>query len=70
MVFKSPDELKELWNATLDEISPNRVIHQCGSGVTACVNNLAMEYAGLSGSALYIGSWSEWAADDKYPVEA
>lgn len=68
-LFKSPDELKELWSLTLGETSPDRVIHQCGSGVTACVNNLAMEYAGLSGSALYVGSWSEWAADDQYPVE-
>lgn len=68
-LFKNPDELKELWSLTLGETSPDRVIHQCGSGVTACVNNLAMEYVGLSGSALYVGSWSEWAADDQYPVE-
>ena len=36
------------------------VVHTCGSGVTACHNLLAMEAAGLSGSALYVGSWSEW----------
>ncbi|PKO55680.1 MAG: sulfurtransferase, partial [Betaproteobacteria bacterium HGW-Betaproteobacteria-19] len=39
-----------------------------GSGVTACHNLLAMEAAGLSGSRLYAGSWSEWCADPRRPV--
>jgi thiosulfate/3-mercaptopyruvate sulfurtransferase len=43
-------------------------VHQCGSGVTACHNLLAMEYAGLGGSVLYPGSWSEWCADPARPV--
>ncbi|MFM2121448.1 MAG: hypothetical protein RL722_2916, partial [Pseudomonadota bacterium] len=44
------------------------VVHQCGSGVTACHNLLAMAVAGLPGSALYPGSWSEWCADPARPV--
>jgi len=48
--------------------APAQVVHQCGSGVTACHNLLAMEVAGLSGSALYPGSWSEWSADPARPV--
>ena len=44
------------------------VVHSCGSGVTACHNLLAMEAAGLPGSALYPGSWSEWCADPARPV--
>jgi len=41
---------------------------QCGSGVTACHNLLALEVAGLKGAGLYPGSWSEWVADSARPV--
>jgi thiosulfate/3-mercaptopyruvate sulfurtransferase len=44
------------------------VVHQCGSGVTACHNLLAMAHAGLGDSCLYPGSWSEWCADTSRPV--
>jgi thiosulfate/3-mercaptopyruvate sulfurtransferase len=45
------------------------VLHMCGSGVTACHNLLAMEIAGVHGSRLFAGSWSEWCADPARPVE-
>jgi thiosulfate/3-mercaptopyruvate sulfurtransferase len=44
------------------------VVHQCGSGVTACHNLLAMAVAGLPAGALYAGSWSEWCSDPSRPV--
>lgn len=44
------------------------VVHQCGSGVTACHNLLAMAHAGFAPTALYPGSWSEWCADRARPV--
>ena len=47
---------------------PPEVVHQCGSGVTACHNLLAMTHAGLPGSVLYPGSWSAWCADPARPV--
>ncbi len=43
-------------------------MHYCGSGVTGCHNVLAMEIAGLTGTRLYPGSWSEWCADSSRPV--
>jgi thiosulfate/3-mercaptopyruvate sulfurtransferase len=45
-----------------------QVVHQCGSGVTACHNLLAMAHAGFGSTTLYPGSWSEWCSDPKRPV--
>jgi thiosulfate/3-mercaptopyruvate sulfurtransferase len=61
--FKAPDRLRDEFRALLGDRRPDEVIHSCGSGVTACHNLLAMEHAGLAGSLLYPGSWSEWSAD-------
>ena len=66
--FKSPDALRAEFTALLGNTSASSVIHQCGSGVSACHNVLAMEVAGLPGSHLYVGSWSEWCTDPKRPV--
>ena len=67
-VFKAPDRLREEFAALLGDRAPDEVIHSCGSGVTACHNLLAMEHAGLAGSLLYPGSWSEWSSDPARPV--
>jgi thiosulfate/3-mercaptopyruvate sulfurtransferase len=66
--FKPPSALREEFNAVIGARAPSDVIHYCGSGVTACHNLLAMEIAGLSGSQLFPGSWSEWIADRSRPV--
>jgi thiosulfate/3-mercaptopyruvate sulfurtransferase len=67
--FKPAEQLFKDFVELLGPIKPADVIHQCGSGVTACHNLLAMELAGLKGSRLYAGSWSEWSADSSRPVE-
>jgi thiosulfate/3-mercaptopyruvate sulfurtransferase len=67
-VFKPAEALRALWRSTLGERAPESVVHSCGSGVSACHNLLAMEVAGLGGSRLYAGSWSEWCADPARPV--
>ncbi len=65
--LKSPAALREEFErAGLD---PGRTVHQCGSGVSAAVNYLAMERAGLTGSRIYNGSWSEWVSDPSRPIE-
>lgn len=66
--FKPATELRSEWLEVLAGASPEAVVHQCGSGVSACHNMLAMEIAGLPGSRLYAGSWSEWCADRGRPV--
>jgi len=66
--FMSDEALRELYLAALNNIAPDKVVQMCGSGVTACHNILAMEHAGLAGSKLYAGSWSEWITDPTRPV--
>jgi len=64
--FKDAAQLREELGALIDD--PEAAIMQCGSGVTACHNLLALEVAGLPGAALYPGSWSEWVGDPARPV--
>lgn len=66
--FKPAVQLRDEWLVVLGDQQPDQVVHMCGSGVTACHNLLAMEIAGLQGSRLYAGSWSEWIRDPARPV--
>jgi thiosulfate/3-mercaptopyruvate sulfurtransferase len=66
--FKHQAFLRAEFTALLDGEPHDLVVHQCGSGVTACHNLLAMEVAGISGTRLYPGSWSEWCADPMRPI--
>lgn len=66
--FKPAETLRAEFEAVLGGRSPAEMVSQCGSGVTACHNLLAMEIAGLGGAALYPGSWSEWSAQPGAPI--
>lgn len=67
--FKRPNQLRSEFTAILASRDVGGLVHYCGSGVTACHNAFAMELAGLEGSRIYPGSWSEWIRDPARPVE-
>jgi thiosulfate/3-mercaptopyruvate sulfurtransferase len=68
LTFKPADVLRAEFAGLLGSTPLDRVVHYCGSGVSACHNLLAMEIAGLPGTRLYPGSWSEWCADASRPA--
>ena len=67
--FKSSDELKKEFDQLLVGKDPHSVVHQCGSGVSAVPNLLAMHIAGFGYTTLYPGSWSEWSRVEGAPVQ-
>jgi thiosulfate/3-mercaptopyruvate sulfurtransferase len=66
--FKPPEQLRAEFTELLGTSDAGRVVHMCGSGVTACHNLFAMELAGLPPGRLYPGSWSEWVSDPARPI--
>lgn len=67
-LFLSAEALRNQFKTLIGDKNPQQVVHMCGSGVTACHNLLAMEVAGLAGSKLYPGSWSEWIRNKNRPI--
>ncbi|HEY5775707.1 MAG TPA: sulfurtransferase [Xanthomonadales bacterium] len=67
--FKPIADVRERLTTLAGRHRPDEMIYMCGSGVTACHTLFAAELAGLKGSKLYAGSWSEWIRDPSRPVE-
>ena len=65
--WRSPEELRMHFEGLLRGTDPSQVIFYCGSGVTAAKNLVGMAHAGLDGSRMYVGSWSEWILDPSRP---
>jgi len=56
---QSPTEQQHRWS----DLKPaEEILVYCGSGVTACVNLLSLEMAGIRTAKLYAGSWSDWCS--------
>lgn len=67
--FKPAALLKAEFDELLADRDPATVVHQCGSGVSATPNVLAMRIAGFAPTALFAGSWSEWCSQPGRPAE-
>lgn len=65
--LRSPAELREIYTAAgvAGEVG---AVAYCGSGVSANLDLLALEVAGLGSGRLFVGSWSAWGADSDRPV--
>jgi thiosulfate/3-mercaptopyruvate sulfurtransferase len=65
---RSIDELRAHYESlgVRDEVP---TVAYCGSGVSACMNIVAMEHAGFTPPRLYVASWSGWSADPQRPAE-
>ena len=66
--FKPKELLRAEFEALLQGRDPATVVHQCGSGVSALPNLIAMEIAGFAPAKLFAGSWSEWCSNPARPV--
>lgn len=65
--YKSVDDLRELFDqAGVDLSKP--IITTCGSGVTACVINFALDMLGHKEHSMYDGSWTEWGGAENVEV--
>lgn len=66
--FKTPEQLCIEFQSIIGQRRAEFVIMQCGSGISACHNLLALHAIGLGLAPLYVGSWSEWCSRPDAPV--
>ena len=63
----SIDELRQRYAPVIEASESVTPAAYCGSGVTACHDLIALTLLGVSAD-LYVGSWSEWGADENRPL--
>lgn len=69
LTFIDQTTLQSRFNDLTTLAEGRKIVHYCGSGVTAAVNVIAALHAGFGAQALYAGSWSEWIADGTRAIE-
>jgi len=68
-LFISDETLKKQFSElSKGELDQKEIIVYCGSGVTSCLNLVALKKIGIDQAKLYLGSWSEWIEDPARPV--
>ena len=65
--LRGPEDLREMY-AVAGVDDETEVVAYCGSGVSANLDLLALDVAGLGPGRLFVGSWSAWGADGDRPV--
>jgi thiosulfate/3-mercaptopyruvate sulfurtransferase len=65
--IRPADELRAHYSA-LGASDADTVVTYCGSGVSACLNVIGMEHAGLPPARLYVASFSGWSSDPAHDV--
>ncbi len=59
------DKMQDYWQSA--NINDKNLVASCGSGVTACVDALALYELGYKDVAVYDGSWTEWSSRSDTP---
>lgn len=62
------EEMQQNLTSVLGDVPAEEAVFYCGSGVSACVNLLALAHAGLGNGRLYAGSWSDWITNPENPI--
>ena len=67
--FKSTSEINQIFIDIGITNKDAELVMTCGSGVTACGLAIAANSLGFKNVKVYDGSWSEWGANPKTPIE-
>ena len=65
--FLSKEELFQKFNSLVLDNKP--MVFTCGSGITACILQLAANKIGYSNTSIYDGSWTDWGQLKGFPIE-